>query len=101
MTWVIAGSAAFGVGGVFMKSADGFTRLWPSVAIVVMFLIGAVMLTLAVRSQGLSVAYTLGLGIEAVFAVLLGRFLFDEPVRAVQMLGIGLILAGVATVRAG
>lgn len=56
VAWVIAGSAAFGVGGVFMKSSDGFTRVWPSMALVVLFIAGAVMLALAVRSQGLSVA---------------------------------------------
>jgi len=98
---VIAGSAAFGVGGVFMKSSDGFTRLWPSVALLALFAIGAVMLALAVRSEGLSVAYTAGLGVEAVIAVVLGRYLFDEPVRAVQTLGIGMILVGVAAVRFG
>lgn len=101
MAWVLAGSAAFSVGGIFMKSSDGLTRLWPSVSLVVLFIVGAVMLALAVRSQGLSVAYTAGLGVEAVIAVGLGRYLFDEPVRAVQALGIGMILVGVAAVRYG
>ena len=98
---VIAASVAFGVGGAFMKASDGFTRPWPSSAITILFLLGAVLLSHAVRTEGLSMAYTAGLGIEALVSVGLGRYVLGERLSIAQLAGIGLILAGVASVRAG
>ncbi len=98
---VIAASLAFGIGGAFMKSSDGFSRLVPSVCVIVLFVVGAVFLTRAVRSQGLSAAYVLGLGIEVLVSVGLGRYLYDEHLTPFQVVGALLIVAGVATVRFG
>jgi multidrug transporter EmrE-like cation transporter len=98
---VIAASLAFGVGGALMKSSDGFSRLVPSLGVVVLFVFGAVFLARAVRSQGLSAAYVLGLGIEVLVSVGLGRYLYDERLTPYQLLGALLIVAGVATVRFG
>ncbi|MET0327078.1 MAG: SMR family transporter [Ilumatobacteraceae bacterium] len=98
---VIAASMAFGVGGAFMKASDGFSRMFPSICLLVLFVIGAVFLTLAVRSLGLSAAYVLGLGIEVLVSVGLGRYLYDEQLTPSQVVGAVLIVAGVATVRYG
>ncbi|MET0908825.1 MAG: SMR family transporter [Ilumatobacteraceae bacterium] len=98
---VIAASVSFGVGGVFMKASEGFSRLLPSVFLLVMFVVGAVFLTLAVRSMGLSAAYVLGLGIEVLVSVGHGRYLYDEHLSPPQVLGALLIVAGVATIRYG
>jgi multidrug transporter EmrE-like cation transporter len=98
---VIAASVAFGVGGAFMKSSDGFSRVVPSTCVIVLFVVGAVLLTRAVQAQGLSAAYILGLGIEVLVSVGLGRYLFDERLTPYQLVGALLILAGVATVRFG
>jgi multidrug transporter EmrE-like cation transporter len=98
---VIAASVAFGVGGAFMKSSDGFSRVVPSICVLMLFVVGAVFLARAVRSQGLSAAYVLGLGIEVLVSAGLGRYLFDERLTPSQLLGALLILAGVATVRFG
>lgn len=101
MGWVLAASIAFGVGGVFMQSADGFSRPVPSGLVALAFLTGAVLLTLAVRAEGLTTAYTIGLGIEAVISVVLGRWVFGEHLTGSQLLGVVLILGGVASVRLG
>jgi len=82
-----------------MKAADGFTRPAPSAAVVVSFLLGAVLLTHAVRTQGLSLAYTFGLGVEAVVTLGLGRWVFGERLSMGQLLSLGVILIGVAGVR--
>ena len=84
-----------------MKAAGGFTRLWPSAAVVTLFVIGAYFLTRAVQRSGLSTAYTLGLGVEAVLAVGVGMCLFGERLSPAKLVGIGLIALGVASVRLG
>jgi len=101
MAWILTASAAFGVGGAFMKTSDGFARLVPGLAALVCFLLGAALLTMAVRAEGLSTAYTVGLGIEAVVSVGLGRYLYGEHLDVAQALGVGLIALGVLAVRVG
>lgn len=101
MVWVLTASVVFGIGGAFMKTSDGFGRLAPGVAALGCFLAGAVLLTMAIRAEGLSSAYTLGLGMEAVITIGLGRFVFDETWQRPQLLGVGLILLGTGVVRAG
>jgi len=101
MLWILTASGAFGLGGAFMKSSSGFERTLPSIAALLCFLIGAVLLTMAVRAEGLSTAYTIGLGIEAVISVFIGRWLYHETLAVPQMLGVVMILGGVAAVRVG
>ena len=101
MLWILTASGAFGIGGAFMKTSSGFERMLPSVVALVCFLIGAALLTMAVRAEGLSAAYTIGLGIEAVLSVLIGRWLYHETLAVPQMLGVVMILGGVAAVRVG
>lgn len=101
MWWILTASGAFGVGGAFMKSSVGFERLGPSIGALICFMIGAALLTMAVRAEGLSSAYTIGLGVEAVISVGIGRWLYDEQLHRPQLVGVALILGGVAAVRAG
>lgn len=101
MGWVLGASFGFAVGGALMKASEGFQRVWPSVAALACFLVGAVLLTMAVRVNGLTAAYTIGLGLEAVLAVGLGRFLYDEPLGVLRLAGVAMILAGIASVRFG
>jgi multidrug transporter EmrE-like cation transporter len=98
---VILASLAFAIGGAFMKLSDGFARPWPSAAVAVFFLAGAVLLGFAIGSEGLSTAYTIGLGIEAVVSIGLGCWIFGERLTLPQVLGVLLILAGVVSVRLG
>ena len=93
---VIAASVSFGIGGAFMKASDGFSRLVPSICLLVMFVIGAVFLTLAVRSRGCRWRTSLGLGIEVLVSVGLGRYLYGEQLTVPQVVGALLIVAGVA-----
>ena len=97
---MILASLAFALGGACMKLSDGFSRPWPSAAVAVLFL-AAVLLGFAIGSEGLSTAYTIGLGIEAVASIALGRWMFGEHLTGTQLVGLVLILAGVVSVRFG
>jgi small multidrug resistance pump len=98
---VILASVAFAIGGAFLKVSDGFTRPGPSAAVAALFLSGAVLLAHAVKSQSLSSAYVIGLGLEAVVSIGLGSWLFGERLTWAQAIGVLLILAGVTSVRLG
>lgn len=99
MVFVVVASLAFGVGGAFMKASNGFTRLWPSVTVAALFVVGSVMLARAIRDDGLSTAYIVGLGVEALVAIGLGLALFGEQLTVPRAAGLLLITAGVAVVR--
>jgi multidrug transporter EmrE-like cation transporter len=99
--FVIGASVAFVLGGAFMKASAGFTRLWPSLAVIALFVLGAFLLAQAVRASGLATAYTFGLGIEALLSILVGIYWFGERLTPTKLIGIVLIVIGVAGVRGG
>jgi|HigsolmetaAR201D_1030396.scaffolds.fasta_scaffold31401_2 multidrug transporter EmrE-like cation transporter len=99
MGLILAASIAFGVGGAVMKWTDGAHRVWALVVLGLLFLAGAYLLAAAVRTEGLSAAYLIGLGFEAAVAAGLGWWWFDERFGAPQVIGLVLIAAGVASMR--
>jgi multidrug transporter EmrE-like cation transporter len=77
-----------------MKVSDGFTRVWPSAGVIAMFIVGAYLVARALRTEGLSTVWIIGLGIEAVVSVALGIWLFSEHFSNFQIAGVVLILGG-------
>ncbi len=77
-----------------MKVSDGFTHLWSSAGVIVMFSVGAFLFARALRTGGLSTVWIVGLGIEAVVSVGLGMVLFSEQVSSFQIAGVVLIVGG-------
>ena len=100
MGFVVAASVAFGLGGALMRVSGG-SGVWPTLGVLTCFVAGALLLGRAVSTEGLTVAYVAGLGIEALVSVCLGRYLFHEVVSPVQLTGVVLIAAGIATVQFG
>ena len=94
MAAVIVASCLFASGGALMKVSDGVTRVWPSAGVVAMFCLGAFLVARALRTQGLSTVWVVGLGIEALVSVLLGLVLFSEHFSNFQIAGVVLILGG-------
>jgi quaternary ammonium compound-resistance protein SugE len=99
--FVIGASFAFALGGAFMKASAGFTRPWPSLAVISLFVLGAFLLTQAVDARGLATAYTFGLGVEALLTIIVAIYWFGERMTPTKLIGIVLILLGVAGVRGG
>ncbi len=92
MVEIAVASVAFATGGALMKWSDGFSRLGPSAAVGVLFLLGAAAMARAVTTEGLSSAFVMGLGIEAVVSVAMGVMLLGERLAPVEWGGIGLIV---------
>ncbi|MFN3937909.1 MAG: DMT family transporter [Gemmobacter sp.] len=84
-----------------LKFSHGFTRPLPTVitalgAFVSFFLLARAMIHLPVGT-----AYAVWVGIGAVGTAILGVYLFHEPVNALRVTGIALILAGIVALRVG
>ena len=82
-----------------LKYSDGFTRLVPSI----LTLVGAVasfwLLSYAMKSLPVGTAYAVWVGIGTVGTAILAVFLFSEPVNAMRIGGIALIVAGIVALK--
>jgi quaternary ammonium compound-resistance protein SugE len=98
MAWiylVIAGLLEIGW-AIGLKYTEGFSRLGPSAATILIMAASFAMLGLALRSLPLGTAYAIWTGIGTAGTVLLGMALFGEPAAPLRLACITLIVAGVA-----
>jgi multidrug transporter EmrE-like cation transporter len=92
---MVTAALTFTIGGVFMKWSQGLTQPLPTLAMIVLFVIGAALLTLSIDVRGqLGPAYLVVLGLEAVLALAFGTLLFGENASAPRMLGLALLIVG-------
>ncbi|MES2335296.1 MAG: multidrug efflux SMR transporter [Pseudomonadota bacterium] len=82
-----------------LKYSEGFSRLWPSVATIVLALGSFYLLSVAMKSLPVGTAYAVWVGIGAVGTAIAAVFLFQEPVNAMRVIGVLLILAGIAALK--
>ncbi len=101
MAWVYLMLAiAFEVTGTTsMKLADGFQNLLPSVVVFVCYGISIALLTMAVRTIDISVAYAIWCAIGMVLITAIGVFWFNESASAWKMISIGIIIIGVVSLQ--
>lgn len=97
MAWLVlfvAGlfEVAWAVG---LKYTEGFTRIGPTVFTGVSLAISMGLLGLALRTLPIGTAYAVWTGIGAVGTVILGIVLFREPVTALRLVFVGLIVVGI------
>lgn len=96
MNWIIlliAGlfEIAWAIG---LKYSEGFTRLWPTVGTLAAMGISVWMLGIAMKTLPVGTAYAIWVGVGAVGTVILGVVLFDEPVNALRIGSVALIIVG-------
>ena len=84
-----------------MKSTEGFTRLWPTVASLGGYLISLVLLSQAVKGVSVGVAYALWSAVGTAAIVAIGAAFLNEPITVIKVVGISLIIAGVVTLNLG
>ena len=90
---------AFTTGGVFMKHADGVRHVLPVAAFLVLFSIGAMLQSQAMRGAELGATYILVLGLEAALAYAMGVVFFGDAVTLAKTAALLLIVAGIAFLR--
>ena len=82
-----------------LKYSEGFTRLVPSVITIVLALGSFYLLSVAMKTLPVGTAYAVWVGIGAVGTAIAAVFLFGEPVSPMRVLGVLLILAGIAALK--
>ncbi|MCB5187302.1 quaternary ammonium compound efflux SMR transporter SugE [Methylobacillus caricis] len=83
------------VWAIGLKYTEGFTKIWPSVGTITAMVLSVVLLSIAMRSLPIGTAYAVWVGIGAVGTVILGIFLFNEPMGTLRLLSLILIITGI------
>lgn len=81
-----------------LKSADGFTRLLPSIGVVIGYGTAFYLLSLAVRTIPVGIAYALWSGIGVICIAGIGLVVYGQKLDFPALVGLGLILAGVLVI---
>lgn len=84
VTWLLA-----------MKYSEGFTKLWPTVAVFVVGTLSFYLLSVCLKVIPVGTAYVVWTGIGAVGGALLGMIAFQEPTTALRLASIALVVCGV------
>jgi small multidrug resistance pump len=79
-----------------LKSSDGFTRLAPSLVVVLGYAIAFYFLALSLRFIPLGIAYAVWAGLGIVLIALIGWLVHGQALDVPAIAGMGLIIAGVA-----
>ncbi|MDO9470052.1 MAG: SMR family transporter [Nitrosomonas sp.] len=82
----------------FLKSAEGFTRFWPSVVVVAGYLLAFYLLSLTLKTIPVGVAYAIWSGVGIVLIALSGWLFLGQSLDMPALIGLSLIVAGVAVI---
>lgn len=82
----------------FLKAADGFTRLWPSLIVVIGYLLAFYLLSVTLKTIPVGVAYAIWSGVGIVLIALSGWLFLGQTLDTAALIGLTLIAAGVAVI---
>ncbi len=83
------------IGTSALKASEGFTRLWPSLVVVVGYGVSFYMLALTLRAIPIGIAYAVWSGVGIVLISVVAWLLFGQKLDVPAILGIALIVSGV------
>lgn len=98
MVLIAAGLCEIGW-AVALKYTEGFTRLWPTLAMAGSMALSLFLLGIAIKTLPIGTAYAVWTGIGAVGTAILGIILFGESSDLARLASIGLIVAGIACLK--
>lgn len=78
-----------------LKASEGFTRLTPSVVVVLGYGVAFYLLALALRTIPIGTAYAIWAGLGIVLVAAAGWLVFGQKLDAWGVIGMALIVAGV------
>ena len=84
-----------------MKSTDGFSKLWPTIACLTGYAVSFTALAMCVKDLPVGVVYAVWSAVGTAAIVAIGAFFLGEPLTTPKVIGVSLIIAGVVTVNLG
>jgi len=81
-----------------LKGSDGFTRLVPSVTVIIGYLVSFYFLSLTLKVIPVGIAYAIWSGTGVVLIALAGWWLYNQKLDTAAIIGMSLIVAGVLVI---
>lgn len=78
-----------------MKASEGFTRVMPSIIVVLGYGVAFYFLSLTLKTIPIGIAYAIWSGVGIVLITLAGWILFGQKLDAPALVGMSLIITGV------
>jgi small multidrug resistance pump len=98
--WFLAAAIVFEVfGTTFMKLSDGLRNLTPTLVMFTLYGCAFACNSMAVRKLDLSITYAIWSGVGTAATAIIGFAYFKEPMTALRVTGVFLVIAGVAALR--
>ena len=82
-------------GTACLKASNEFTKLWPSLGVIIGFAGAFYFLALTLRYMPIGVVYAVWSGLGIIFIALIGLIVFKQSLDTAAYIGMGLIIAGV------
>lgn len=81
-----------------LRATEGFTRLWPALVVILAYSVSFYCLAQTLRFIPVGIAYAIWSGVGIVLIAIAGWLFFRQTLDAPAILGIALIVAGVAVI---
>ncbi|QIE41856.1 DMT family transporter [Meridianimarinicoccus aquatilis] len=81
-----------------LPASQQFTRLWPSVIVVVGYCLSFFFLSMTLKVMPVGVVYALWSGLGIVTVAIVGYFVYNQKLDVPAVLGMGLIILGVLVI---
>ncbi|MER0479160.1 multidrug efflux SMR transporter [Streptomyces sp. Edi2] len=78
-----------------MKYSNGFSKLWPSLATALGYLLAFALLAQTLKSMSVGTAYAIWAGVGTALIAAIGMVFLGESTNALKILGVLLVIAGV------
>ena len=91
--------AAETVGTSALQACQQFTRLGPSILVVVAYAISFWLMAMTLKVMPVGVVYALWSGLGIVFIALIGFWVFNQRLDLPAVLGLALIIAGIVVIQ--
>ncbi|WP_273868333.1 SMR family transporter [Serratia odorifera] len=81
-----------------LKASEGFTRLWPSLVVVVGYGVAFWGLSMVVKTMPLGIVYAIWSGMGIVLVSIAAVFVYNQKLDWPAIIGMGLIITGVLVI---
>jgi small multidrug resistance pump len=81
-----------------LVKSQGFTKLAPSLLVVLFYVISFYLLSQVIKTIPLGIAYAIWAGVGIILTALVGYFIFKQSLDIAAIIGIGLIISGVLVI---
>ncbi|SHK10266.1 small multidrug resistance pump [Shimia gijangensis] len=86
------------IGTSALQASQQFSRLWPSMMVVVAYAISFYLMGLTLKYLPVGITYAIWSGFGIVFIAIIGYFVFNQRLDLPAVFGMGLIVVGILVI---